>query len=436
MHNNKISNKFLIFPYVTIVGYILITMILSFFGPVKFPYYSFILKLLVFTFILLFLIFTVLGFKIGEKKSRSKNYKLIYYSSKKLNNKLLYLSIFVLVIKLLLVISTIRIEGFPEFSTFFDTIARVYTDNKRSETYVNIYRRIDTFFSFISLFFILTSLYNWRYLTKVIKLFLITVIGLDLIYDLFFIGTQRAIINIVIYVFAVYIIRTFQKGKILNIRSFIKYIFFAFGILFILSLFLNARFEVWNSTRAIIHSNGIIYDLNNFFLYLIPQQMKYQFTTIISYVTQGYYGLGLTLTIPFEWTLGLGSSRAINSIVAEILPQVSNLINMTYPLRAESIYGYPGMANWHTIFPWLASDFTFIGSIIYMSFVAYIYIQTYYSSVKNNNAISFTLFTLLTIQYIFVPANNQLFINRGDTISIIIFFILWIIYRRRKYYIY
>lgn len=154
--------------------------------------------------------------------------------------------------------------------------------------------------------------------------------------------------------------------------------------------------------------------------------MKYQYATILTYPTQGYYGLSLCLTTPFEWTYGLGASRGLNSIVNQLLPSIPILVSRTYPLRAEAIYGYPGLANWHTIFPWLASDLTYFGALLYMGIVAYVFGKCWVQAIEYSNPLSFILLTLLSIQYLFVPANNQLFISRGDSLATIVIFIYWV----------
>ena len=83
-------------------------------------------------------------------------------------------------------------------------------------------------------------------------------------------------------------------------------------------------------------------------------------------------------------------------------------------------------ANWHTIFPWLASDFTFIGAILFLCVFIAIYALTWNRILRNGHWINLLMFSNLNIMLLYVPANNQLFQTRASLLVTFIITFIWI----------
>jgi Ca2+/Na+ antiporter len=60
-----------------------------------------------------------------------------------------------------------------------------------------------------------------------------------------------------------------------------------------------------------------------------------------------------------------------------------------------------------------------------MGLVALIYGKCWIQSIEYNNPISFILFSTINIMYLYLTANNQLFVQRGSSIATIILLIIW-----------
>ncbi len=125
------------------------------------------------------------------------------------------------------------------------------------------------------------------------------------------------------------------------------------------------------------------------------------------YLTHGYYGLANALQLPFVWTYGLGSSRALGRYAHQFLgtPDVSQL---TYPMRNE-INGQSGLDVWSTAFSWLASDFTFPGTILLMLGVGFLLLRVWRQLVIRRNPFAFVMMGQLFLGLFMIVANNQLF---------------------------
>jgi hypothetical protein len=125
---------------------------------------------------------------------------------------------------------------------------------------------------------------------------------------------------------------------------------------------------------------------------------------VISYPTHGYLGLSYNLQTSFEWSYGLGNAPSA-AIFAE---QSFGIRHSTYPERTEYQRGWPAQLYWATIYPWLASDLTFPGVILFMGLVGWIVAGSWHAAVSSRRLVPTLIFGQLCILIVYVPANNQL----------------------------
>ena len=416
-------------PYFALKIYILSTLILSLFGPINYNYNP-IFAFLVFVYILFFLFITKCGML------SSSSYKAYKYTSIGNDKKIIILLkislVIVIFIKIMLLVSSIKLYGLPEANNFFTMLAKVYSEMHHGEFIENFYRKLDTFTTFLFYFAFFLGFFLFKRINFFYRLILIISVILDLMYQTLFIGTQRSIITIAILSIVLFSIKSIDKNFNIKYKKIIKILFFLI-ILFVLFLkVISARYGMWNPSY---YRNIDIYNLDSMWLFPFKNpRLKYDICNIISYVTQGYYGLSLTFQTNFKWTFFLGAFRGINSIVSQIIPSIPEMADLTYPIRAGVIYNFDGYAQWFTIFPWLASDFTFLGALIYMGLIAKLYMRCWIQVIKYKNPIAFLMLVLLSIQYIFIVANNQLFIQRGESLATIIIFLIYLKYNKKFNY--
>lgn len=148
------------------------------------------------------------------------------------------------------------------------------------------------------------------------------------------------------------------------------------------------------------------------------------------YPTHGYEGLALNLTQDFVWTMGRGSSRALDSYVTQYLDRPS-VFASTYPARTEVTTGWPALMNWTTIYPWLASDFTFLGAALLMLPLGWLLAKTWFESVTRKDPVAAVLFAQLVLLIVYIPANNQIGTGRASLIAAAILLVLYTITRPR-----
>lgn len=134
------------------------------------------------------------------------------------------------------------------------------------------------------------------------------------------------------------------------------------------------------------------------------------------YPTHGYLGLAQNLDTPFEWTKGLGASRALDSYWDQYVGDTDAGL-MTYPARTESRTGWPAGLLWATIYPWLASDLTWAGAAAFMGVVGWWLARFWYEAAFCRSRLAMLLLCQLALLIAYVPANNQIGIGRPSLIA-------------------
>lgn len=128
--------------------------------------------------------------------------------------------------------------------------------------------------------------------------------------------------------------------------------------------------------------------------------------TTIYYPTHGYLGLSYNLQTPFEWTYGIGSMPAVADYAHQYLGFDAPLTDR-YTARTALISGWPDGMYWSTIFPWLASDLTYPGAVVFMGLVGW-FAAKWWHEARAGRTLSLALFCQLAILIAYIPANNQL----------------------------
>ncbi len=401
-------------PFKCLRTYVLVLLILSLIGPVKYEY-DFFYALLMVLYIIAFLILTWIGMAKGSA------YTPPCYGTVREKNKLIFwiklATIICLPIKIMLVVSSIQIMGMPDIGNVFSMLASVYTEMHHGETFTNVYRQIDTFCTMIFYFSTFAGVYWRKKLPKRYMCLIAVNVILDLFYNICFIGTQRSITTIAVLGLTVFVREAIRKDLKVDKKKLRKIVIVIILLLIVCLNILSARTTLWNESTSYIYEKDIFNLSHPLLFWCQSDKLKYDVCELLLYFTQGFYGLSLAFQVPFEWSFMLGSVRGLNSIISQIFSFVPDMVELTYPLRAGVKFGVDGLANWYTIFPWLASDLSFVGALIYMAVIAWLFMRCWIQSVEYDNPIAFTLLVLLMIQYAFLIANNQLFVQRGESLA-------------------
>lgn len=171
-------------------------------------------------------------------------------------------------------------------------------------------------------------------------------------------------------------------------------------------------------------------DPGSIFIAPFPDAIEPTLAMLYNYLTQGYYGLSLSLRVDFVWTHGFGNSFFLQMVQERLLD--SELARQTcYPARIEEAFGYSMLGRWHTIYPWLASDLTFPGVVIFVAVIGALLAITWFETLAGVNPFSVAMFANLCLMLVYFNANNQMLgfpVQFSTTMGTLV---LWLFTRRR-----
>lgn len=416
------------FPLKMALFYYIVTFLLSIIGPVK--YFNGEYKYwMVMPFMIGVCSCLYLGYYVG-KHSKPKVYRFHSddYISKR-ENKLLKVSLVISITSLL--IELVYLVGMGHFSLNLTSFGDLY--NTRIENNENVVILIRFLCAAFRMMASALGIYRFKKAPSRIKKLVVINVVLYILIFLFGYGNQKGVSDIVIYLaIAIYVTRM-KNGKKQSKKS--KRII---AIIFIITFFLFSymqylRFEPMgiNAANYHLYSSGEYYfDTNHIVFQLFGEKLGFGMACILSgYLSQGYYGLSLCMQLPFVWSYGIGSSNALTSLLEKF--GISGIYERTYLSRMTNVFGRHGLRSWNTIFPWLASDYTWIGAILFFVFVGYFLSKSWKEIIQNENIISYLVFVDVVILILFTPANNQLFHGYDSFISTWFLIVFWLFFRGR-----
>jgi hypothetical protein len=159
----------------------------------------------------------------------------------------------------------------------------------------------------------------------------------------------------------------------------------------------------WGDVMCI---RDICLDPDHVLVRYVDAPKKYTILMLTSYLTQGYFGLSLAMTNRQSSTLGIGHSSVITRLY-ERLTHDASLYERSYTFGLRQMH-WSDESQWSSIFPWLANDVGFPGSIAVICLLAFLWGRSWRDAVGANNDAAAIVFCLLFQLFVYVPANNQL----------------------------
>ena len=146
------------------------------------------------------------------------------------------------------------------------------------------------------------------------------------------------------------------------------------------------------------------------------------------YIVNGYCGMAYGLELPPKFTYGIGFSRDLARQVNQTFD--FDVSGFTYPQRIEDEFGWLNGRYWPSAFTWFASDWTFYGIPILMFLFGVFLCNVWYSALYENSIVAVALSSWLWVGIIFLPANNQLFQSFSSFMTTIGLMILYLIRKK------
>jgi hypothetical protein len=146
----------------------------------------------------------------------------------------------------------------------------------------------------------------------------------------------------------------------------------------------------------------------------MPTEYQVGVLGLTTYASQGYYALYLALDKPFVPSFGVGHSMFLTRQAAR-LPGLQWIADTSYPARIQED-GWSTFGLFSSIYPWIASDVGFPGTIAVVFLVGYALAVSWRETIVWRNPFALAAFVQFCTMVYYFPANNQC-LQSGETVA-------------------
>jgi hypothetical protein len=162
---------------------------------------------------------------------------------------------------------------------------------------------------------------------------------------------------------------------------------------------------------------------------VLPDRAYQVYTSLSYYACHGYYALALAQTCEWKTTYGLGTALWTLGTLDLLFPS-NTIVKRSIPYQIEAKYHYRMYIFWHTIYPWIASDFSFFGALIFVGLMGRYFALTWFETLLLRNVLAPVLTFQLFIGLVFISANNQMLQAYPGWFGFVPAFLIWFFYNK------
>ena len=261
------------------------------------------------------------------------------------------------------------------------------------------------------------GIYSWKKLPKIFRILVVLTCLIE-VFAWMGIGTRKGLFDIIIII--LFMIVASDTNMITNDSKYRR--LKLFSVVFIFCFLLYFVFSgVSRAGETELTEVASRYGIKTVYSNNLPMWLYYPVASIHSYLCQGYYALSKGLEIGIKPLTVMGQSwftinYSINHFEYNPLP-------FTY-MQDLSLIGIDPWVNWHTIYLWLANDFSFIGVPFIIMLIGFLFARTW-SDVVGKNVMAVPIFCLFLIMTMYFYANNQ--VISFQFLSFVFWLGIWVI---------
>jgi hypothetical protein len=139
--------------------------------------------------------------------------------------------------------------------------------------------------------------------------------------------------------------------------------------------------------------------------YLPSGAMRTGTVALSFYLTHGYYGLYLSLEKPFVPMFGVGHSLFLTQQAVRVTGN-EQIGKLSYPRRIEED-GWDALGLWSSIYPWIASDVSFPGTVLVVFLIGRLAALAWFDCLSGRNPFAYGMLAQFAMMFLYFPANNQ-----------------------------
>lgn len=234
-----------------------------------------------------------------------------------------------------------------------------------------------------------------------------------------FSGTNKILFNYLIIFFIIYLM-SFKN----NIKNY-SYIFLIIGVFIAVFFFFSIGQITREGSSAIGGYNPII---GSYSKYSIEDGvLLVGFSSLVSYMIQGYRAFELSFYVDWEWTYGFGNSSFLSRQLDRVLGV--NISDLSMPAKIE-VFGWDRFNNWSSFYTWWISDVGYYGVCILMLVMGFLF-----RVVKNtlhiyNDVSSQIIYFYFIILFFYLSANNQIFQSGENLLGFTLLLVPYFLFRK------
>lgn len=431
MKKNKKANKMKPINYIAV--FILTTILLYFMNPVQYETrYPFVLAMLVVFYVIMLYMGYWLGMLVKRKRKLPDNCnyggdKYIFY---------LYAGLVYTIVQL-----AVSLNRIGSVSNAIATIT--YALQNMNETYQSKYIAAEssTLLNVFTMFGYYTQVIALSYGTvyfgqlKIYQKVILCITIVATVLRWLIIGTNKGIFEVVVYFVVAYFISRVRRAeqpkkhcmeetcqKRANRIQLVALAASAVAFIFIYGEIIDGRIGSSIDTLQRYSLARTTLDQNSWIFRLLPQSIAVLLLRVIGYLTHGYYGMSLALTLDWQPMFFMGSSQTVTNWAQRILG--SGFTERAYRTRIAAQYGWSETVKWSTAYTELANDFGFIGVGFVMLLMGYLLYRVIddVSHERSIYAIALLYMLILAISY---SSMVNVLGNSYQMIGFIILLVLW-----------
>ncbi|WP_152561930.1 hypothetical protein [Cupriavidus sp. SK-3] len=285
----------------------------------------------------------------------------------------------------------------------------VYEERLATNT-VNRVTQILILLSLVYAIYIPMLVFYWKKLGLVLRVFSLVSVAIYVI-SFLFIGTQKGLGDVILFAVSGFAI-LLASGSIVVDRALKRKIYALTVVLLCLAFTYMAINQASRFKEFGLLDSLMFGDVSNTWIsQVLGKNLALGVYSILGYPSHGYLGLSYNLDQDFVFSYGAGFSQAFESYRYQFFGGSQNFF-LTYPARTEVITGWPAGMYWSTAFPWFASDITFFGCLLLMFVVGFFFSRTWLRCIGRHDPVSFASLGQFFIFIAFLPANNQVLMQR------------------------
>lgn len=420
MVHHKLGTRYI--PLWFFLSYVTFTLVLALFGPVEYIDFP---KLTVGVYVAFILICCFVGYHYGVKSSRrllaiDENTLSMF---RRFRPRAFDVSLAIALVGMMAYLIDSILSG--SFNIDIFSLGEAYTASYQGyQRNTGNYSMSFIIFSLLSAPMFTASvwgIYYFRRLNLTRRLIVLGIIlGTLLVFTLGS-GKMKQLGDVIIYLIAIAAISRAASGKGFEPKFIARLSILALIALCLFAFIVAQRYaEMGTDAININQKTGwqVQYDTGHPVFRVFGPGIGFAVSVVSFYLSNGYYGLGLALESEPTWSFFTGTSYSM-SVIADRFLGLPSGYAVSYPYLTGVETGW-GESKWYTVFPWFASDFSFIGTGLLFGLFAFWYARAWLESVTLHDPFAVLLFTLMTVGVFYVPANNQVMHAPGGLATLIL----------------